>query len=346
MPTATQNPRLRFGLWVDFRNPPQWLRPYKDLYAETLEMIAWAENIGYDDVWLSEHHFVDDGYSPAQMPIAAAIAVKTKKIRIGTSVVLLPMYDPVRLAEDGATVDILSDGRFELGAGLGYRAGEFEGLGLKYKERAGRMNEALEIIRRLWEGETLTFHGKHFHIEGARVSPEPVQKPRPPIWVGGFAAAATRRAARYGDGYIAINEVRPSYDNYVAELRALGKDPAQAHVIAGSCMAGGGERSRQNLARAGAARALPDQPLRQMDGRFGTGLFSAHEHGGRVAQERPAQRGNARAGGRADPRLRLAHPDRALLHLDLPAGLSAEKDVRAPGVVREQGDAAFSRLMV
>jgi alkanesulfonate monooxygenase SsuD/methylene tetrahydromethanopterin reductase-like flavin-dependent oxidoreductase (luciferase family) len=96
MPTATQNPRLRFGLWVDFRNPPQWRRPYKDLYAETLEMIAWAESIGYHDVWLSEHHFVDDGYSPAQMPIAAAIAVKTKKIRIGTSVVLLPMYDPVR----------------------------------------------------------------------------------------------------------------------------------------------------------------------------------------------------------------------------------------------------------
>ena len=165
--------------------------PIKDLYAETLEMIAYGESIGYDDVWLSEHHFVEDGYSPAQMPIAAAIAVKTKKIRIGTSVVLLPMYDPVRLAEDGATVDILSDGRFELGAGLGYRAGEFEGLGLKYKERAGRMNEALEIIRRLWEGETLTFHGKHFHIEGARVSPEPVQKPRPPIWVGGFAPGAT-----------------------------------------------------------------------------------------------------------------------------------------------------------
>ena len=118
-------------------------------------MIAYGESIGYHDVWLSEHHFVDDGYSPAQMPIAAAIAMKTKKIRIGTSVVLLPMYDPVRLAEDGATVDILSDGRFELGAGLGYRAGEFEGLGLKYKERAGRMNEALEIIRQLWEGETL-----------------------------------------------------------------------------------------------------------------------------------------------------------------------------------------------
>jgi alkanesulfonate monooxygenase SsuD/methylene tetrahydromethanopterin reductase-like flavin-dependent oxidoreductase (luciferase family) len=208
MATATQNPRLRFGLWVDFRNPPQWRRPYKDLHAETLEMIAYGESIGYDDLWLSEHHFVDDGYSPAMMPIAAAVAMKTKKIRIGTSVVLLPMYDPVRLAEDGATVDILSGGRFELGAGLGYRAGEFEGLGLKYKERAGRMNEALEIIRRLWEGETLTFHGKHFHVEGARVSPEPVQKPRPPIWVGGFAAGATRRAARYGDGYIAISGTR------------------------------------------------------------------------------------------------------------------------------------------
>jgi hypothetical protein len=93
MAAATQNPRLRFGLWVDFRNPPQWRRPYKDLYAETLELITWGESIGYDDLWLSEHHFVDDGYSPSLMPLAAAIAVKTKKIRIGTSVVLLPMYD-------------------------------------------------------------------------------------------------------------------------------------------------------------------------------------------------------------------------------------------------------------
>ena len=98
MATSTKNPGLRFGLWVDFRNPPQWRRPYKDLYAETLDMIAFGESVGYDDVWLSEHHFVDDGYSPAQMPIAAAVALKTKKIRIGTSVVLLPMYDPVRLA--------------------------------------------------------------------------------------------------------------------------------------------------------------------------------------------------------------------------------------------------------
>ena len=129
MATATQNPRLRFGLWVDFRNPPQWRRPYKDLYAETLELITWGESIGYDDLWLSEHHFVDDGYSPSLMPLAAAIAVKTKKIRIGTSVVLLPMYDPVRLAEDGATVDILSDGRFELGAGLGYRPENSRGWG-------------------------------------------------------------------------------------------------------------------------------------------------------------------------------------------------------------------------
>src|SRR6202049_3051908 len=137
MAAATQMPWLRFVLWVAVRNPPQWRRPYKDLYAETLELITWGESIGYDDLWLSEHHFVDDGYSPSLIPLAAAIAVKTKKIRIGTSVVLLPMYDPVRLAEDGATVDILSDGRFELGAGLGCRAGGFEGLGLKYKARAG-----------------------------------------------------------------------------------------------------------------------------------------------------------------------------------------------------------------
>jgi probable F420-dependent oxidoreductase len=227
------NPKLRFGLWYAFRNPHQWRRSYQDIYAEILEQIVWAEGIGYDDVWLTEHHFADDGHAPSPLLQAAAIAVKTKKIRIGTSVLLLPLYHPVRVAEDGATIDVLSGGRFELGVGVGYRVEEFSGLGIRREQRGSRANEGLEIIRRLWEGETVSYTGKHFQIENARITPEPVQRPRPPIWVGGFAGAAIRRAARFADGYIGTGDMKSIYEGYLGELRALGKDATNPKLAGG-----------------------------------------------------------------------------------------------------------------
>jgi probable F420-dependent oxidoreductase len=224
--------KLHFGIWFDFRNPPQWRRPYEDVYAETIEQVVWAEGMGYESAWLSEHHFAPDGYSPSPVVIAAALAVKTKKMRIGTNVLLLPLYHPVRLAEDCATVDVLSRGRFELGVGLGYRVNEFAGYGVPYNERAGRTNEGLEIIRRLWEGETVTFHGKYYQIENARIEPRPVQQPRPPIWVGGLLKAASKRVARYGDGVLGAG-IRTIYQAARTEMSALGKDPDKLRVTDG-----------------------------------------------------------------------------------------------------------------
>jgi probable F420-dependent oxidoreductase len=226
-------PKLRFGLWFDFRNPPQWRRAYEDLYAETIEQVVWAEGLGYESAWLTEHHFAEDGYSPSPVVIAAALAVKTKRIRIGTNVLLLPLYHPVRLAEDCATVDILSRGRFELGVGLGYRVNEFDGYGIPYKERGARTNEGLEIIRRLWEGETVTFHGKYYQVDSARLEPRPVQRPRPAIWVGGMSKPAAKRVARYGDGIIGSG-IRVIYEGARAELSAMGKDPDRLRVIEGN----------------------------------------------------------------------------------------------------------------
>ena len=139
--------KLSFGLWYSLRNPQKWRRPYHEIYEETLQQIAWAETIGYDDVWLTEHHFCEDGHAPSILPLAAAVATRTKTIRIGTSVLLLPLHDAVRVAEDGATVDILSNGRFELGVGIGYRPEEFSGLGIDRSQRSVRMEEGLEIIR-------------------------------------------------------------------------------------------------------------------------------------------------------------------------------------------------------
>lgn len=232
--TQKHNPTLRFGLWYDFRNPTRWRQPFDRLYGEIFEQIAWAETLGFDDVWLSEHHFIDDGYSPALLPIAAAVAARTKRIRIATGVMLAPFHNPVRLAEDAATVDVISGGRFELGIGVGYKVEEFEGFAVNYDERGGRTNELLEVVRRLFEGETLTYRGKHFEFNNVRLTPEPIQKPRPPIWVGGFTPAAMRRVARYGDGFMGPPiPLKPLYDIYRREMAKLGKSDANCRIAGG-----------------------------------------------------------------------------------------------------------------
>ncbi|MFN9970937.1 MAG: LLM class flavin-dependent oxidoreductase, partial [Phycisphaerae bacterium] len=106
----------------------QWERSNVELYHAVLDQVVQAEQLGFDDVWLSEHHFCDDSYSPSMLAIGCAIAARTRKIRIGTSVLLLPLHDPVRVAEDAATLDIISNGRLELGLGIGYKVEEFIGF--------------------------------------------------------------------------------------------------------------------------------------------------------------------------------------------------------------------------
>lgn len=224
--------KIRFGLWYDFRNPTQWRQPFDRLYAEILDQIVWGENNGFDDVWLSEHHFIDDGYLPSMLPAAAAIAARTKKIRIPLGVLLMPFHNPVRLAEDIAVVDVISGGRFELGVGVGYKVEEFEGFNVAFNERGGRTNEALRIIRRLLDGETLTHKGKYFEVNKVRLTPEPIQR-HLPIWVGGFTPPALRRAARYGTGFTAPEAGRNVYDAYVAELRNQGQSTGAIQFAGG-----------------------------------------------------------------------------------------------------------------
>src|SRR5215467_3679863 len=211
--------QVRFGLWYDFRNPPQWRQASDRLYSEILDQIAWGEHNGFDDVWMSEHHFIDDGYLPSILPVAAAIAARTKRIRIASGVLLMPFHNPVRLAEDIAVVDVISGGRFEFGVGLGFKLEEFASFGVPFKERGARTNESLEIIRRVLAGERVTLKSAFFDFKNVKVTPEPIQKPHPPIWLGGFTQAALRRAVRYGDGFTVPEANRDVYDRYVAELK-------------------------------------------------------------------------------------------------------------------------------
>ena len=163
--------KIRFGLWYDFRNPAQWRQPADRLYREILDQIAWSENNGFDDVWLSEHHFIEDSYLPSILPAAAAIAARTNRIRIASGVLLMPFHNPIRLAEDIATVDVLSGGRFELGVGIGFKREEFAGFGVSSKERGARTDQSLDIVRRALAGETITFKSDFFDFQNVRVTP-------------------------------------------------------------------------------------------------------------------------------------------------------------------------------
>jgi alkanesulfonate monooxygenase SsuD/methylene tetrahydromethanopterin reductase-like flavin-dependent oxidoreductase (luciferase family) len=215
---------MKFGFMLDFRNPLPWRRPFPHLYNALLEQTVRAEDLGYDNVWLTEHHFTDDGYNPSLLPTAAAIATRTKRIRIGTFVLLLPFHHPVRVAEDAACVDIWSNGRFDLGVGQGYSYKEFDALCIKRGERSARLAEGLELITKLWTGERVTYRGKFTQVREMTLQPRPVQQPHIPLWIGARTETATRRVARLGCNLLATIGPDPA-PWYVDELHKAGRNP-------------------------------------------------------------------------------------------------------------------------
>ena len=226
---------MRVGTIIGFQNPARWRVPWPELYESGLRFAQEAEELGLDEVWLTEHHFADDGYCPALLPVAAAIAARTTRIRIGTKVMLLPFHNPIRLAEDAAVVDVISGGRLDLGLAAGYRHEEFAGFGIDRGERAARTREGLEVLRRALTGEPVDFEGRFFRHAGARVTPPPAQQPLP-IWVGGRSERPLRRAAADGlhlqlaDFDVELCE--RDHQVYTEALRAAGRDPADYEVAA------------------------------------------------------------------------------------------------------------------
>jgi alkanesulfonate monooxygenase SsuD/methylene tetrahydromethanopterin reductase-like flavin-dependent oxidoreductase (luciferase family) len=220
---------LRFGVLWPFRNPEFARVPWEQLYRTHLDLIADSEAMGFDDAWLTEHHFVDDGYSPSLLPIAGAVAARTTRIRIGTFLVLLPLHNPVRLAEDTATVDLISNGRFELGVGLGYRPAEFDDQGIPAATRGARMTESAEIVQRLLSGESVTIDGKFTKLKNIQIVPPALQRPHPPMWMGAIAPKAIERAARMGFHFQAVG---PSAMDkiYDENLRKFGRDPRNFNI--------------------------------------------------------------------------------------------------------------------
>src|SRR5215469_14771018 len=169
---------------MSFRNSSRNELSYSDLYRRHIDLCVEAEDLGFDTIWLTEHHFVEDGYSPSMLPIAAAIAARTKRIRIGTFVLLMPLHHPLHVAEDAATIDVLSNGRLDLGLGQGYVPREFAGFNVPRDERSRRLREGVEIVRRAFTEEQFTFEGKCYTVRDVSLYPKPVQQPHPPIYFG------------------------------------------------------------------------------------------------------------------------------------------------------------------
>jgi alkanesulfonate monooxygenase SsuD/methylene tetrahydromethanopterin reductase-like flavin-dependent oxidoreductase (luciferase family) len=211
--------QVNFGLWYDFRNPEPWAMPAERFHARAMEQIVAAEAAGWDSVWLTEHHFIDDGYTPSPLVIAAAIGARTTRMRIGTNLMVLPLHDPVRIAEDAATVSLLTGGRFDLGVGGGYRQVEFDQFGRDVRHRPSLMEEAVEIIRRAWSGEKVDFHGKRFDVNNLRITPAPEHAPK--LLLGGLSAPAMARAASIGDGFLSTGGI--GHDVYTDAVKAQGR---------------------------------------------------------------------------------------------------------------------------
>jgi len=170
-------------------------------FGETIRECERAEAAGFDSVWLGEHHNSLVLY-PTPLVALAAIASRTRRIRLGTGVLLLPLYHPMAVAEEGAMVDLISGGRLILGVGAGYAPEEFAAFGLSVQERGSRLEEGVALLHRLWTEENVSHEGRHFRVLNATVGPRPVQRPRPPIWFAAWAEPAIRRAGRLADAWL------------------------------------------------------------------------------------------------------------------------------------------------
>ena len=209
--------KVRLGLRYDLR-APEIGPPVDVLYAAALEQASWAEGQGFQSVALTEHHGVEDGYCPSPLILAAAMLGRTTTLRVMVAALVVPLYDPVRLAEDLAVLDLASRGRIDVVLGAGYRPAELAMFGHTMDDRVPLLEEAVAVLRSAWSGEPFEHRGRE-----VRVTPRPFREGGPTLLLAGATKGAARRAARLGDGFQPVDaSLVPVYE---AECRRLGRDP-------------------------------------------------------------------------------------------------------------------------
>jgi alkanesulfonate monooxygenase SsuD/methylene tetrahydromethanopterin reductase-like flavin-dependent oxidoreductase (luciferase family) len=188
---------MKFGI-LQFFSWPERRVALPTVYQRALQRIEIMDRTGYDAVWLTEHHFTDYSVCPSIPVMGTYAAARTKNLRIGAAVCLAAFYNPLRLAEEIALLDILSGGRVNWGAGRGYDLNEFRIFGVPFEESASRFREAADIVLQAWTTDRLNYRGKYFSFENVEVLPKPLQQPHPPAWMAAGSLEAIAWAASSG----------------------------------------------------------------------------------------------------------------------------------------------------
>jgi hypothetical protein len=206
---------MRLTLRFDMRRPgadPE----LASMYAAMIDMCVWADGLGFEEVFVGEHHGAEDSYIPSPIVLLSAVAARTRSIKIHISALLATMYNPLRLAEDLAVLDIISNGRLRMTAGMGYRPHEFAMFGVDFKTRLKTYLENIDVLQKAWTGEPFEYQG-----QTVRIAPRPVQRPGPKIIMGGSTDKAAQRAARMGFDF--MPGFPPHYELYKDALREMGR---------------------------------------------------------------------------------------------------------------------------
>jgi alkanesulfonate monooxygenase SsuD/methylene tetrahydromethanopterin reductase-like flavin-dependent oxidoreductase (luciferase family) len=226
---------MRFGLFLLFEwpGPP---RAFPAMYGEILEQIELAEDQGLEVVWLAEHHFVSYSVSPQPLMLAIKAATRTRRVRFGTGVLVLPFYHPLRLAGEVAMADVLSDGRLEIGVGRGAYPYEFARYGIPFEEGRDRTQECLEIMLRAWREEDIEHRGRFYAFPRVTVLPRPLQQPHPPIWIAALSPESFRHAIDRGHHLLStvfrdpVDRVAEKVELYRRTLKEAGRTEADCDL--------------------------------------------------------------------------------------------------------------------
>ena len=229
---------MDFGLGLSVQHLPDDAQEVR--FAEHLEQARLARAVGFSSVWASQHYLAEPFTYFQPIPTLARVAAEVPGMTLGTGVLLLPLHHPVEVAEQLATLDVISGGRFVFGVGLGYRDVENVAMGHNPRDRVGRLEEGLDVVERLWGGEPVSYQGKHFSLREVRISMRPQQRPRPRIWLAANSDGGVRRAARLGDAWImnphtTLATLERQQALFREERRARGRPPAREVPLIKEC---------------------------------------------------------------------------------------------------------------
>jgi luciferase family oxidoreductase group 1 len=217
---------LNFGTFMLMQSPSA--QTSRNMYARALELALEAEELGFRNVWLAEHHFSTYGYLARPTQLATYIAAQTKRIRVGTAVIVVPLHHPLVIAEEIATLDVLANGRVDIGLGRGYQQYEFQRLGLDLNTARQCWDESIDVILCALKGEPFSYSGEHFNIPETSVFPTPVQKPHPPIWVTAQSPESVAATVKRGFNLLTggfgvplerLAEFRKQFDTLLAHMQ-------------------------------------------------------------------------------------------------------------------------------